>query len=772
MAIPMRTFQGLMGNNPQPRTEPKLVGPAPIHPTKEDKLNAGDLAMVAHNRVGSPTTSDPVTDGMLSNGCCDESVFEGITTVTEAQSKIKRLISNYKTLGKVTKSGMKKMWSDPEFRKNYATALKVDLRNMKNTGLMERYPLDTGNFEPLKKRLLKLVASCKNEDELNYLSKDLNTATGQLSAMKTAIKDGKFETKCTVKDIEDYEKWIKEIYRPAISARRKEIKAMKTVKESTEPVSELFGLGKKPVAKEKKVIAKPLTDAQLKKAQTIAKTILNNPRYKVYKKAFEFDTMEKVKQTGQFSDGSYAVAYVDLHKAWPNLRAKLEVDNSIPDLETAFEAELNEKLNPLGMRGTTQGGDWDTTFLYIFNLDTLLETYHGYAQEKLPKDKTGYPTTNDPVLVDTQGIGAVIGVEEGLSLYGRGYVLEEIKNVLNGTTLEGIDSNLIEKFKEAYKYQLENADQYPDIPIVRQMSVMMERAYRNSIQSDDLSQRYAMLESELTQAMQTINTEAGFCPNQRNMNELTPMDPTMRIQSYPTYPAEACERSCARLIDNIVFAKTDDEITEAFMILARMENLVNEQYSACEEGIIYEGKTSMAVRQKVRSATRKISKTARSVKTNVKKATDPMTKFIDNTMAKAKKADSEERRNIILRGGVIPKVTRWLKRAIPISVGLIAGQVIPVAAVISAIAFLGWLASDKALDHREKAKILKELDDEIEMVNEKIEDARGDSNKQKKYELMRIRNKLTRTRDNVKLNLGSKVVGRLPEDEAIGHNKK
>ena len=58
------------------------------------------------------------------------------------------------------------------------------------------------------------------------------------------------------------------------------------------------------------------------------------------------------------------------------------------------------------------------------------------------------------------------------------------------------------------------------------------------------------------------------------------------------------------------------------------------------------------------------------------------------------------------------------------------------------------------------------------MVNEKIEDARGDSNKQKKYELMRIRNKLTRTRDNVKLNLGSKVVGHLPEDDTIGHNKK
>ena len=50
------------------------------------------------------------------------------------------------------------------------------------------------------------------------------------------------------------------------------------------------------------------------------------------------------------------------------------------------------------------------------------------------------------------------------------------------------------------------------------------------------------------------------------------------------------------------------------------------------------------------------------------------------------------------------------------------------------------------------------------MVNEKIDDARGDSNKQKKYELMRIRNKLNRTHDNIKFNLGSKTLGR--DDEA------
>lgn len=596
MSIPMRTFQSLLGNNPQPRTEPKLVGPAPMHPTKEDKLNGNDLVMDPHNRIGSPTTSNPVT--------------------------------------------------------------------------------------------------------------------------------------------------------------------------------ELFGIGKKkPVSTEKKVVAKPLTDSQLRKAQSIAKLVLNDPKYKVYKKAFAFDTMEKIKETGQFSDGSYAVAYVDLWKAWPNLRVVISRDNAIADLQTSFENDINAELNKVGMRGTTQGGDWDTTFLYIFNLDTVLEAYHGSAEEKLPKDTTGYPTNNEPVLVDTQGIGAVIGVEEGLSVYGNKMILDEIKNVLTGATMEGIDSNLVERFTELYQYQLEHVEEYPDLPVVRQFDHMIQHVINESVETNDLKLRVMMLQDDLMKGVQKANFEAGFCPNQRNMNELTPMDPTMRMQSYPTYPVEACERSCARLIDNIIFAKDDEELTEAFMVLARMEQLVNEQYSVCE-GVIIEGSTSMAARSATRSATRKIANTSRKVKTSVKKALDPMEKFIENTMTKAKKADSEERRNIILRGGVVPKITRWLKRAIPIAAGLVVGKAIPVAAVLSAIAFLGWIATDKALDHREKAKILKELDDEIEIVNEKIEDARGDSNKQKKYELMRIRNKLNRTRDNVKLNLGSKVVGRLPEDNVVGHNKK
>ena len=45
------------------------------------------------------------------------------------------------------------------------------------------------------------------------------------------------------------------------------------------------------------------------------------------------------------------------------------------------------------------------------------------------------------------------------------------------------------------------------------------------------------------------------------------------------------------------------------------------------------------------------------------------------------------------------------------------------------------------------------MEDELEVVKEKIDDSRGDENKQKKYELMRIRNELQRQMDRVKYNL-------------------
>lgn len=57
----------------------------------------------------------------------------------------------------------------------------------------------------------------------------------------------------------------------------------------------------------------------------------------------------------------------------------------------------------------------------------------------------------------------------------------------------------------------------------------------------------------------------------------------------------------------------------------------------------------------------------------------------------------------------------------------------------------------------EKRKLLMELEEELEMVNEKIEDARGDGNRQAKYDLMRTRNALQNAIKRLKYGIGAET---------------
>ncbi|MNI98413.1 hypothetical protein D3C77_756020 [compost metagenome] len=61
---------------------------------------------------------------------------------------------------------------------------------------------------------------------------------------------------------------------------------------------------------------------------------------------------------------------------------------------------------------------------------------------------------------------------------------------------------------------------------------------------------------------------------------------------------------------------------------------------------------------------------------------------------------------------------------------------------MGALAFLTSVATDAKLDNDARKRILNELENELQLVNEKIEDARGAGDKQKKYQLMRIKQRL------------------------------
>ena len=110
--------------------------------------------------------------------------------------------------------------------------------------------------------------------------------------------------------------------------------------------------------------------------------------------------------------------------------------------------------------------------------------------------------------------------------------------------------------------------------------------------------------------------------------------------------------------------------------------------------------------------------------------------LVSNTINAVKDMDKNERRTRIVEGAFKAKLFKILKN------GIALGVVFAVSPAIAVIGLLGAIAIDQKLDRDARQEILHELENELKMCDEKIEDARGDRNKEKKYQLMRIKHKL------------------------------
>jgi hypothetical protein len=323
-------------------------------------------------------------------------------------------------------------------------------------------------------------------------------------------------------------------------------------------------------------------------------------------------------------------------------------------------------------------------------------------------------------------------------------------------------------YKNTANYEFTHPN-YSDIPLLPASGTILEYAKSRCVGNTELmesidtmgeilgsviDEAYNEVMDEMAQGGAQVTcanpstTETGFNPDPFNIGNLTPFPVASRKVGYTL-----CE------IDR---AETDDEITEAMLNFARVSAIIEANYTVEEMDnggyIIIESDAGKVARRASDKANQKFAKAATKDKTGgvkaaVKRTLDPMEKFIQQQYDTLKEKDANERRNIILKGGAGPKVMRWIKRSIGLLCGSAVGSVVPAAAVITGITFIGYIASDKYLDGKERAKLLRELEDEIMICNEKIDDSRGDDNKQNKYELMRIRNQLTRTSEKIRLGL-------------------
>lgn len=221
------------------------------------------------------------------------------------------------------------------------------------------------------------------------------------------------------------------------------------------------------------------------------------------------------------------------------------------------------------------------------------------------------------------------------------------------------------------------------------------------------------------------------------------------------------------LLSDIIFDDDDDICDKSLESLCVLQTKINHIYSTVEEG-----KVSNAVRKGAYKVADKSNKLASKVAnarseakrtaTAVKKGADPFINMTNKLINDMKNMDRNERRERIITGQFKLKLFKSLKKLI---VMLTAGAVVYsvgfspagiVTLVIAIISLLAGVAVDKKLDDKVRREIIHELETELAVVNEKLEDSRGDEKKENKYQLIRIKKKLESDLDRIKYHLRAK----------------
>ena len=125
-------------------------------------------------------------------------------------------------------------------------------------------------------------------------------------------------------------------------------------------------------------------------------------------------------------------------------------------------------------------------------------------------------------------------------------------------------------------------------------------------------------------------------------------------------------------------------------------------------------------------------------KTNEQKIDSQLTKIIRSLKNKVFNTDPEKARDQVIEGN------KWT--ALSVLKKVLAGAAIFSTSKIGAILLIiTRIFAGKKTKAAEKKKVLVELQQELEIVNEKINDANADGDKKAKYELMRTKHSIEAT---------------------------
>lgn len=240
------------------------------------------------------------------------------------------------------------------------------------------------------------------------------------------------------------------------------------------------------------------------------------------------------------------------------------------------------------------------------------------------------------------------------------------------------------------------------------------------------------------------------------------------------YEDGVIEDPIAELEDALTDIVFDDceEITESALInLTRIAHQIDTMYEVTTEAkSAHKGlrKVAYNVEDKARKAASKADTARKNTKRTayaLKKATTPFTTAVSRWVNEIKDMDRKERRERIVTNEFRLKLFKTLRKLITAIVSYNVGVTAALAAgsipgvlgglALTVISIIIGFAVDRHLDAKVRRQLMRELEEELAVVNEKLEDVRGDSNREKKYQLIRIKKKLEADLERVRFNLKS-----------------
>lgn len=222
-----------------------------------------------------------------------------------------------------------------------------------------------------------------------------------------------------------------------------------------------------------------------------------------------------------------------------------------------------------------------------------------------------------------------------------------------------------------------------------------------------------------------------------------PLDPE------PVTEAEVLER------DNALFEAflTAYEATEGDSSLVLAVGL--EEAAAASVAKTVGDKVSRAARSTadtVKDAvTSPVRTTKRGINTLKHKVVNPLINTIMGSINDFEKANEESKREMIIKGGFLPRLRRLFYKALvhfklrPLIFAAIPGGFATLIAWFPITLYTAWQLFKEVrgdVDDNTKARIVQELELELKMTREKIDDAKAAGDKKAKYQLMRVENKI------------------------------